>query len=301
MLRSMVCWLVLCAAAVVLVLGCKTPQHINTEADATLPKTPEAPAAIPAEDNVEEDGGVAIPLREDVQEPEEVDETPDIVPEQPQAAAPNADDANLAKRIVRWKKRVDHGIWWECGRKYTADELPDAALEWASAINAAYIATSYKLRSGKVVKVDKKEAVGLMMKETRFDRCAVGPYPRKFAYKHKLLKKRSNTLSHTLEEVRTVFEHPRFQGRLADIGPGQIVKRIGRGKAHIKWDTAQDYLSLIPGVKKVFAEMATRGEMYNTRTPSDRWPGSKKHDYYTRRVLRFSNYIFNDAWYKSKR
>ncbi len=272
---------------------CHTQPAVKDAADVPQEEAP------PVAEEVESSGTeLNIPLREEVTPPEEVEEITET-PTEPEAQVEiDPENTSLALRIIRWKNKIDQGIWWECGKKYTPEELKVAALEWATAINAAYATTEYTLRSGKTVKVCKREAMGLMMSETRLDRCAVGPYPRKFAYKHKLLKRHSRTLSHTLEDIEKVFTHPKFQGRQADIGPGQIVFRIGRGKDHIKWEEARAFLTVEPGVKRVFTEMAARGTMYSTKTPSNRWPGSQKHSWYTHKVLRFSEYIFNDAWYK---
>ncbi len=205
----------------------------------------------------------------------------------------NKMDADMAARIVRWKRRTDRSVWWECGKRYkTKEEFQKAALEWATAVNKAYNNTSYKLRSGKVIKVNKSEALGIMMRETRLDRCAVGPYPRKFAYANKIIQRRDGSLSHTMEELEKVFTHRKFQGRLADIGPGQIVKRIGgKGKKSIKWETIKEFLTVEPGVQMVFDEMADRGRMYSTRTPSNKWPGNGPNAWYTNNVLRMGSKI----------
>ena len=213
------------------------------------------------------------------------------IDELPKTVLNSEEDLDLAARIAKFKRTKDHGIWWECGKRYQPEEIDAAALEWAKAVNKAYHNTSYKLRSGKVVKVNKAEALGIMMRETRLDRCAVGPYPRIFAYKNNIIKKKRGVLSHTMEEIEKVFTHWRFQGRLADIGPGQIVKRIGRGKKHIKWDTIQDFLSLEPGIQLMFDEMADRGRMYSTLTPSISWPGSGDNAWYTLSVLRIGGKI----------
>lgn len=210
----------------------------------------------------------------------------------PEAMALNVaeEDLNLAKAIYRWKMRIDRGLWVECGRKYGKEEIKEAALEWAKAINSSWKTAHYTLRSGKEVQVDRKEAVGIIMNESRFDRCAVGPHPRNFAYDLGILKKKKWHISHSLDELEKVFTHPKFQGRKADLGGGQIVVKIG--KNHHNWGDIQNYLSVVPGVQIVFDEMVRRGEMFSTRTPSDRWPGSQRHATYTLRIMRMSSAIF---------
>ena len=261
-------------------------------------KTVEQIAPEPPDAGVETEEAEEVELVYPVSEPaKEVSVVLDkVIPKEVVEPEINKVDADMATRIVRWKRRVDRSVWWECGKRYTTqEEFNKAALEWATAVNRAYKNTSYKLRSGKVVKVNKSEALGIMMRETRLDRCAVGPYPRKFAYAKKIIKRRDGTLSHTLEEIEKVFTHRKFQGRLADIGPGQIVKRIGgKGKKSIQWETVKKYLTVDPGVQLVFDEMADRGRMYSTRTPSNKWPGNGENSWYTNNVLRMGSRITNE-------
>lgn len=269
----------------ILVVSCHVQKVVKEVKPVEPPEPVEPVEPVEVEIKVEPAAAVEAP------EATPVDEKP-VVPVASKNAA-HAKDIKIAKRIVRWKVKRDHSVWWECGRKYHRDEFYDAALEWAHAINRAYENTSYKLRSGKVVKVNKAEAIGIMIRETRLDRCAVGPYPREFAYKHNIIKKRRGTLSHTMDEIKTIFTHWRFQGRLADIGPGQIVKRIGKGKEHIKWETVENFLSVDPGIQLLFDEMADRGQMYSTRTPSNKWPGNGPNMWYTNHVLRMGGKIID--------
>jgi hypothetical protein len=287
---------------VMLILGsCHTPKNVREAGDAV--------DAIDTENTTDTQTESAAPTEREMSAPEavtqtqqkEIVETPSVnqttlmafpdIDEMPTTPQASAEDMALAARIAKFKRTKDRGVWWECGKRHELEEFDVAALEWASAINKAYHNTSYKLRSGKVVKVNRAEALGIMMRETRLDRCAVGPYPRIFAYKNNIIKKKKGILSHTMPEIKKVFTHWRFQGRLADIGPGQIVKRIGRGKEHLKWEEVQDFLSLEPGIQLLFDEMADRGRMYSTRTPSISWPGSGDNSWYTLSVLRIGGKI----------
>ena len=248
---------------------------------------------------------VEIPLREeeiDAGTPEEQEEVEEVSlptpPPPPPAPRYSSSDVKLAKGIFKLKMKNHRGIWWECGERYeTQEEIQEAALEWAKAINEAHGNTEYKLRSGVRVRVPVKEAVGIMISESKFDRCAVGPHPRKFAYKKKILKRPPNNISHSLEEIRKVVEHPAFRGRKADIGVGQIVKKLGKG--HMEWDDVLPFLTVVPGVQKVFDEMAYRGEFYNTRYPSLHWPGSQKHKWYRMKVLRLGIPVFGQLILRS--
>jgi hypothetical protein len=219
-------------------------------------------------------------------EPPAIEEPP---PTEADALGIDETDLQLAKAIFKWKMSYDKGLWVECGKKYeTSADIKSAAIEWAQAINAAHKTAHYKLRNGKKVQVSKQEAIGVMINESRFDRCAVGPNPRRFAYNKGILKRKNWHISHSLDELEKVFNHPLFRYRKADLGGGQIVVNVGK----LTWEEIQNYLSVVPGVQIVFDEMRRRGEMYSTKTPSDRWPGSQKHSSYTLRALRHAKLIY---------
>lgn len=272
---------------ILLLVSCRTQKTVE-QVDMSQPDA-----------GVVEDTELVYPVEEvseEVEKPKRVSIIEDkVIPKALVKPEVNQLDADMAARIVRWKRRVDRSVWWECGKRYTTkEEFQKAALEWAVAVNKAHAKTTYELRSGKVVKVNKSEALGIMMRETRLDRCAVGPYPRKFAYANKIIQRRDGSLSHTIEELEKVFTHRKFQGRLADIGPGQIVKRVGsKGKKSIKWATIKKFLTVEPGVQLVFDEMADRGQMYSTRHPSTKWPGNGPNNWYTNNVLRMGSRITN--------
>ncbi len=197
------------------------------------------------------------------------------VTERPTIEVPSDEVVELASHIVAYKRRM--GGWVECGEMHHEDELAEVALEWSSAIIKALEKNVYKYR-GKMIHLDMEEAIGVMMHESRLDRCAVGPYPRKFAYNKGLLKRKKNTISHSMEEWESVFKHKGFKKRDADLGPGQIVhENVGS----MSWQDIKDIMSVNPGVDKVFAELALRGRMYRTASPSGRWPGRLNHPRYT--------------------
>lgn len=205
--------------------------------------------------------------------------------------------SDLARRIRRWKHYIDQDIWYECGVKYTPEEIKTAALAWATAIVNAHNEVTYVVK-GKRIKVPLKEAVGIIMSESRFDACAIGPHPRELGYKLKLLIKVPGTISHTQADLQKLYTHPKFRGYKADIGPGQIVKRIGGD--YMGWDEIKTYIDLDTGVLHVFKELAVRGKTYQTKNPSSRWPGSADHRWYTTKVLGFSAYLWDDSLYVRK-
>jgi len=284
-------YLLMCFGGLFLLLKCAHPQPVVTSDPTVLPQIDAGVGDIP---NV--DAGppeeIERPTLESKEEKTEISQQPE---ESPQEEAPlyRDKDITLAQGIFNLVKKNQHGIWWECGERYQSnEEIHNAALEWAVAINNAHKKTEYKLRSGKYVRVPIREAVGLMISESRFDRCAIGLHPRKFAYKKKILTRPPNHISHSLDEIKKVVEHPAFRGRLADLGVGQIVKRLGKG--YTEWNEVASYLTVVPGVQKVFDEMAYRGKIYNTKQPSLYWPGSQKHPNYRLKILRRSIPIFGE-------
>lgn len=203
-----------------------------------------------------------------------------VIPENPKVE-------ELTNGLVDLVWRIHRGIWWECGKKYqTKEAVKIAAREWSAAIVSAHENTSYKLRSGQKINPSIREAVGIITNESHFDRCAIGVYTRLYAYKTGLLVRPKTNISHTIEEVQALLNSPKCEGRLVDLGPGQIVKRLG--KKHTSWDTAQTYLTVVPGIQHVFDELAYRGRIYNTKYPSLFWPGSKKNMWYLNRILQLT-------------
>ncbi len=204
----------------------------------------------------------------------------------------------LARYIFRYKTKRDGGIWNICGHGLSRAEMKEAALLYSKELLIAHHTTFYPIRRGGVryeVKVPLKGVLGTMMSESRLDYCAIGPNPRKWAYKHGLLEKnpggQRGTPSYSKEEVLAVLNHPKWKKRLADLGLGQMV--WGRGKKAIYKGDPEDLLSLRPGIKKVFEEMADRGRRKNSRRPWEYWPGERRHVWYDIRVTRFQQAIFS--------
>lgn len=204
----------------------------------------------------------------------------------------------LARYIYRYKSRHDGGIWNICGHGLSKEEMREAALVYSRELLIAHHTTTYLIRRGGMryeVKVPLKGVLGTMMSESRLDYCAIGPNPRKWAYKHGLLEKnpegQRGTPSYSREEVLAVLNHPKWRKRLADLGLGQMV--WGRSKKAIYKGEPEDLLSLRPGIKKVFEEMADRGQRKNSRRPWEYWPGERRHTWYDIRVTRFERAIFS--------
>ena len=136
----------------------------------------------------------------------------------------------LARYIYRYKTKRDGGIWNICGHSLSKEEMKEAALQYSKELLIAHHTTTYPIRRGGVryeVKVPLKGVLGTMMSESRLDYCALGPNPRKWAYKHGLLEKnpegQRGTPSYSKENILAVLNHPKWRKRLADLGLGQMV------------------------------------------------------------------------------
>ena len=133
---------------------------------------------------------------------------------------------------------------------------------------------------------------GVIYKESRGNRCAIGPNPRKAAYKYKLIKEKAWYLW-SEDEIVNVVTHRKWGKKLADLGLGQVVwKREARvlenGIERIP--TAREMLSLNYGVRVLAHSMEVRTRYrYNRRwkhMPWLFWPGTKPHIRYGHDVQR---------------
>ena len=221
--------------------------------------------------------------------------------EQSTAPAYNTEDTELAAQIYHSKKRYYDGVWFSCGKLLTDTEMREQSLLWASAINEAHYSddATYKIKrhirgSKKYnkhdVRVSKQEVIGIIISESKFDPCALGPNPRKRAQELGVIKYKKRTISYSLEELEPLFTHHKFQRTKADLGPGQLYLKIGRD---VTVENYKEYLSIFPGVKRVFDGLVYRGKWGNTHTPSEHWPNAKKNHWYVKKVLRLSGQVFH--------
>lgn len=127
---------------------------------------------------------------------------------------------------------------------------------------------------------------GVIYKESRGNRCAIGPNPRKAAYKYNLIEEKSWYLW-SEDEIVDVVTHRRWGRRLADLGLGQVVWRkearlVENGIERIP--TAREMLSLEYGMKVLAHGMERRTRYkYNRRwhhMPWLFWPGTRPHPRY---------------------
>lgn len=79
------------------------------------------------------------------------------------------------------------------------------------------------------LKTDLWPVLAVMYHESRFDFCALGLYPRKWAYKHKMLKRPKTHISHTRDDVLRVvnnkWANKVFRRTAFDLGLCQILSK----------------------------------------------------------------------------
>lgn len=161
--------------------------------------------------------------------------------------------AQYAAGVLRLMK-----TWYSCGKLLSEKDKTDEALLIGSALSDAMTSMGAKFSAWGVL--------GVMANESRFDRCALGLHPRKWAYEHRLIAKRKRSISHTMHEVLSFVESKQankmFLKTGFDLGLCQVLSRFYDG------DT-KDLLSVYPGVRICVQEMLWRG----TSAPWLYWRG----------------------------
>ena len=163
------------------------------------------------------------------------------------------------------------GSWFYCGKK-----LSDSRAKELS------VAISYLLiENMKAIglEVNPFGVLGTMFNESGFDVCALGFYPRKWAYKNGWIAKRSTTISHSRVDVDNFINSAEakqaFRKSGFDLGLFQILS---------KYHDAEDLLSLDPGVRIGILEMNARAIRYSTKKPWLYWKGNKANTRYAFKI-----------------
>ncbi len=114
----------------------------------------------------------------------------------------------IAKGMIKIKGKRDLGQWWECGELYDSDKAKwDAALEWAYRV--VYLSWEYSDNGSEGgIEINPWGVVGVAYNESGFDRCALGTWPRRWAYENGSLKRRRRCISHTKEEIVKAMSSP---------------------------------------------------------------------------------------------
>jgi len=193
----------------------------------------------------------------------------------------------MADGIASFK--ISQGGWWECGEHLTdASAIKDRAAAYAFVIVKAAWEVSDPVENETPFVLNPWGMAGTIFNESKFDRCALGAYPRKVAYEIGLLKRSKLTLSHKEEDVLRVvrskemaeyFKHSGF-----DLGATQLLSRF--------WDNPRDFETMISlqGIEFGAQVMMRRGRFYKTDRPWLYWPG-KKSDWYDAKVKRWAKLL----------
>jgi len=168
--------------------------------------------------------------------------------------------------------RKESKYWWECGVPTPREQWLPRAKTMANALLDALDEFN--------VKVNPWGPWGVIYHESRGNRCAVGPNPRKVAYRKGLIEQKQYYMW-TEEEVLSVVNHRQWGKRVADLGLGQVVwRRYARIKENgrVRIPTAQEMLSVENGARVLAYGMLQRQHYKNAREwkpmPWLFWPGS---------------------------
>lgn len=171
----------------------------------------------------------------------------------------------LTSGIANWKRA--QGGWWYCGELIdTEPELTDLAMSVAyNLVRAAarYSANDYPINVWGMA--------GTAANESRFDACALGLNPRKWAYQKGLLEQRKRCISHTKEEVLAVVTSSAAEKQFGfsgfDLGFCQILTRFYRTVS------PSEIMKADIGLDLCAQEMQIRASRYNTDRPWLYWRG----------------------------
>lgn len=167
-------------------------------------------------------------------------------------------DVKLLGRISRGMVKIQKGIWYSCGEKLNEKEQQDLAIRIA-----------YKVLSEKP-SFSPWGVVGTMYNESRFDTCALGLHPRKWAYQNGILKRRKLSISHSFEDILNVVTDKEADSEYSvsgfDLGLCQILSRFYPNQERA-------LLSIVEGVGICVGEMENRATRHKTKTPWLYWRG----------------------------
>lgn len=183
----------------------------------------------------------------------------------------------LAKGIRELVRKRDHGTWYYCG------ELLDAYRQEEISVSIAYNVVIAQSSVG-LDKVSPWGIIATAYNESGLDSCALGLYPRKWAYKRGMLKRRKNTCSHPKSEVLTFINSSIAKKRYSksgfDLGMCQVLSRFYRGQE-------DNMLTMDEGIKMCIIEMQHRANRNKTNKPWLYWKGTSKTGWYRARIRKW--------------
>lgn len=215
---------------------------------------------------------------------------------------PKEDDLRLIGRIARGVRKValqkGGGRWWDCGEVYDDSEEAEASLKWAYRI--VFLAWEYSDRgSDGGVQMNAWGIAGVAANESGFDTCALGPWPRKWGYEHKTLKKNRLSISHPFDEIKATMLHPkgveRWKTTGLDAAPlHQLWRCDDKGMCKPKWNrerlpaiSLDEVFSLGKGFEYNVRKMKKDAIDFKTSRPWLYWPGYRA-EWYDEKVVRWA-------------
>lgn len=218
--------------------------------------------------------------------------------------ANNPEKLDLVKRIAaiihKYKLWWDRGAWIECGKR-----IKNESKSRRRAFSYAWhIVNESEKVSDENYTLIPWSLVALYAKESVFDVCALGPKPRRWAYRRGLVKKRY-ILSHYREDVEKIVEEGKrvFKRTGVDLGPCQLLSKYYDGNP-------LDMMHVKRGSEICAKEAYTRGLRHNVKQPQLLWPNGRKDSKRAKKYRRHVNSrlrrhgvttfeLFNDnLWYK---
>lgn len=191
--------------------------------------------------------------------------------------------SRMAEGFLR-EVRKESPKWWECGEETPPDEQMARADRIARGVLVG-------MRDWDLDWLSPWAVVSTIFSESRGDPCAIGPNSRRAARDLKLVPDDRKFNQWTAEDIRTLFDNPRWQRSRskvgADLGLGQDVwrryarildpdgnLRCGRRDLPCRVPTLDEVLSYESGARVVLTGMVYRRWMYGNRYPWEHWPGS---------------------------
>lgn len=181
----------------------------------------------------------------------------------------------IAITIHKWKLKHDGDVWIECGKriKNKTRSMKRAWLYAWSIVDAAESVSDaqFTLIPWSLVAIYSNESV--------FDRCAMGPGPREWAYRRGIMKKKRTMLSHSERQILDVITSSAAKRAFSrsgfDLGPCQLLSRFYNG------DPA-NMMSVYEGSKICAREARKRCVRHGIAQPQLFWPGRRSRWYQSR-------------------
>jgi len=217
---------------------------------------------------------------------------------EPDPGFPSDDDLRLIERLSEGVLRVARykggGRWWRCGEVLTEAESVDHAAEWARRI--VFLAKKYSDPDGDDGRILNPWGIfGVAANESGFDVCALGPWPRKWGYQHKTLRRRKMCISHPYSEIEATMRHPegirRWRTSGIDASPLHLLWQCNGETCAPKWAwerlpslTLAEVFSLGKGFEYGVRQLRKYAIDFGTDRPWLYWPG-RRSVRYDRKVM----------------